>query len=581
MHARSSWPTLDLRPMRPPRPGRRRSLLASAAAAGLVAASLVASSVDATAALHLTGIATAQARVAGMAPPNVLSPELIQTIVAQGSTPLENTSLDGVVAYYGYLKDGDPMLPVDFKDPKEAQKTEPDKNTYLVLKGQHGADPNYDYGTHFLYQGHELGPRGYITRINLDADGAHKVTLLASTQVATPNLPAGNLPVIDGSVWNPFTKTLLFSYEGNGDTTGGIWEATADYPSKVVDRLGLFGRGGFEGMQEDNDGNIWIVEDIGGKAGTTGTGLATNNAKQPNSFIFRFVPYTKHDLNGGGKLQVLQVKDHGVVSTFTGGAAPSQAQIDADITSTFMKDLHTYGNSFDTHWLTIHDTKVDGTSMFSASLLAKTKGGTPFKRPENGQFRPASGFTEFVFTETGDTNATSGANGPSGAGLGGWGGLFRLSQVDPSSDNGKLRPFFLGDLAHTGLDNITFLDRNNVIAVEDAGDGIHAARNGLDSAFVFHYGSNNQSTTPVRFLAQGRDPSATLDSANAGFGKNETDNEITGIHLSDGNASVSGLIGTRNPLFRHPDAHEADRWRLFYTQQHGDNPTFEILVDPH
>ena len=41
----------------------------------------------------------------------------------------------------------------------EATKSEPDKNTYLVVKGQHGADPKYDYGTHFLYQGHELGRR--------------------------------------------------------------------------------------------------------------------------------------------------------------------------------------------------------------------------------------------------------------------------------------------------------------------------------------------------------------------------------------------------------------------------------------
>src|SRR5262249_35486223 len=144
---------------------------------------------------------------------------------------LENTSSDGVVAYFGYLNDGAPLVPTNFASPTEAQKTEPDKNTYLVLRGQHGFDAGYDYGSHFVYQGHELGPRGYITRINLDADPAHKVTLLASEQVGTSNLPAGHIPVIDGSVWNPFTRTLLFSSEGNGTTTGGIWEATPDYPS--------------------------------------------------------------------------------------------------------------------------------------------------------------------------------------------------------------------------------------------------------------------------------------------------------------------------------------------------------------
>ena len=56
-------------------------------------------------------------------------------------------------------------------NPTEAKKTEPDKNTYLVFKdGLPGADPSYDYGTHFLFQGHEIGSPGYITRINLDAE---------------------------------------------------------------------------------------------------------------------------------------------------------------------------------------------------------------------------------------------------------------------------------------------------------------------------------------------------------------------------------------------------------------------------
>ena len=48
------------------------------------------------------------------------------------------------------------------------------------LKGLKGADPSYDYGTHFLFQGHETGSPGYVTRVNLDADTAHRVTLLAT-----------------------------------------------------------------------------------------------------------------------------------------------------------------------------------------------------------------------------------------------------------------------------------------------------------------------------------------------------------------------------------------------------------------
>ena len=553
---------------------RRRLVLLGAAGAALA----VVTSASALGTLHLSPVA-AEPKVAGMAPPNVLSPQLTESIVAQGSVPLENPSADGVVAYYGYLADGSPMLPTSFTAPSEAQKTEPDKNTYLVLTGQHGADAGTRYGRHFLYQGHELGPRGYITRVNLDADAAHRVTLLASTQVATANLPAGNLPVYDGSAWNPFTRTLLFSSEGNGTATGGVWEATPDFPSTVVDRLGLFGRGGYEGIQEDGDGNIWLVEDIGGKTGTAGAGLATNNAKQPNSFLFRFVPYMKGDLGAGGRLQVLQVKGtDGNAVTFTGGDAPTQAQVDADATSTFMRDLHTYGSSFATRWITIHDTATDGTATFNANALAKARGGTPFKRPENGQFRPASGFTDFLFTETGDTSATSGANGPSGASFGGWGGVLRLTQAGPSSSTGTLRPFFLGDINHTGLDNITFLDRDQVIVVEDAGDGLHTSRGTLDSGFVLPMVQPGRAPAPVRFLGEGRDPSATIDSASGGLGKNEGDNEITGIHVSDGDPSVRGLIGANEPQFLHPGDKGAGSWRLFWTQQHGDNMTWEVTL---
>jgi len=53
--------------------------------------------------------------------------------------------------------------------------------------------------------------------------------------------------------------------------------------------------------------------------------------------------------------------------------------------------------------------------------------------------------------------------------------------------------------------------------------------------------------------------------------QNDGDNEITGWHQSDGDPTVNGLLGAKIPKpFR-------DGWRLFFTQQHGDNNTFEIL----
>lgn len=504
-----------------------------------------------------TSVARANPKAPGLASPNKLSPELTENAVAQGSWPLENPT--ATIGYYGFLSNG-PMVPLAGTT-VEASKTEPDKNTYLVLKDQHGFDPHYDYGRHFLYQGHETGA-GYITRINLDADTAHRVTLLA-----TQDTDGKALPVFDGSVWDPFAGRLLFSAElGNA---GGIWQATPDFPSTVVNLSGIIGQGGYEGMQVDSAGRIWIVEDVGGKAGS-GT-LST--AKQPNSFVYRFIPRHRRDLTDGGTLQVLQIEGLDHKPIVFGGT--SQAAIDADILSQAMKDLHSYGDAFRTNWITVHDTSVDGTTPYDANALAKAKGGTPLKRPENGQFRPGTGFRQFFFTETGDTNAASPAN----AAHGGWGGILKLTQNDPTSDHGWLTLAYGGDLAHTGLDNVAFLSKDGLVAGEDAGDGLHASRNALDSAFLIDVRVHGPQT-PIRLIAEGRDSAATIDSSLSGTPgyQNEGDNEITGIHVSDGDPSIHGLIGTYAPRpFRSPD-HGNLRWRVFWTQQHGDNVTYEITM---
>jgi secreted PhoX family phosphatase len=100
--------------------------------------------------------------------------------------------------------------------------------------------------------------------------------------------------------------------------------------------------------------------------------------------------------------------------------------------------LHTYGKVFSTKWVTIHNTANDGNAPFNANTLAKAAHATPFKRPENGVFRPGSKFGKFFFTETGDTSDSSVENTTSG----GWGGLFKLEQSDPSADTGKISVFF-------------------------------------------------------------------------------------------------------------------------------------------
>jgi hypothetical protein len=93
----------------------------------------------------LTPVPAANARAAGFAPANTLSPEVADVVVAQGSTRLENQT--ALIGSYGYENDvvdelGQPvMVPAGAAFPSEAQKTEPDKNTYLVFEdGQPGAD---------------------------------------------------------------------------------------------------------------------------------------------------------------------------------------------------------------------------------------------------------------------------------------------------------------------------------------------------------------------------------------------------------------------------------------------------------
>jgi hypothetical protein len=494
-----------------------------------------------------TNVPNANQKSLGVVAVDALSPELRQIAAAQGAIKLENPT--ATVPYYGYDGDQPNLVPLPTAPTVEAHKTEPDKNTYLVKRGLSGADAHYRYGTHFLFQGHESGTPGYLTRINLDADAAHRVTLLATQDVAGKPLPD-----FDGSTWDPFAKRLLFTAELGAN--GGVWQASLDVPSKAQDISGLTGRGGYEGVQNDDHGNIYLVEDVGGTGGVT-----TPHAKQPNSFVYRVLPEDPTDLTKGGSLQALQVLNGDHPITFHAG------QNDADILGSDMADLHAYGKTFHTKWVTLHDTTVDGNTPFDANALAKAKSATAFKRPENGVFQPDGTFRHYYFTETGDTNATTQAD----AGHGGYGAVMSLTQ-DPTSNDGSLTMLYRGDVTHTGLDNIQFVSRTALAVVEDAGDTLHTQRNALDSGYLLDttasYGGGRQ---PLRFLAQGRDASATIDSACGSACGNDGDNEITGIHASNGDPTIHGVLGEQAPqLF-------TKGWRLFYTRQHGDNVTFEVI----
>jgi len=455
--------------------------------------------------LSLTSVPNPNTSSTGYAPPNILSPELSGIVVAQGATRAEYPD-PSTVSYYGYDNDklnpaGQPVM-VPAGGLAEAHKTEPDKNTYLVFKhGLAGSDSNYDYGTHFLFQGHESGTPGSITRINLDADAAHRVTVLA-----TKDSSGASIATIDGSTWDPSAKRLLFTTEGASRPT---YAATPDYPSTVTDVSGSLGRGGYEGIQNDSAGDIWIVEDVSGdvKAGAS-------FAKRPNSFVYRYTPSHPGDLEHG-KLEALQV--------LNGSGAPITWASQAALNAPDEVALYAYGNTFRTRWVLVHDT-ASGTAPFNANTLARAAGATPFKRPENGLFRPGSRFREFYFDETGDTNIA----GEESSTAGGWGSIMKLTQSSPTASTGTLTMFYKSDEPHAGLDNVAFLSSHQVTFVQDAGDNIHQDF-GFDSGYVWdtNVDYSNPSNQPSRWLAEGRDPSATIDADTANTG-NETDNEITG-----------------------------------------------------
>ena len=477
------------------------------------------------------GVPNANQRVG--APATVIDPDFQLKVIATGIEPLENPS--GVITLFGMLSTG--------------VQTEPDENTYLVLDHNPGGPtPGFDYGRHFLFQGHENGaPFAYITRINLDVPrgSPHRITLLTPVNPATGNTGFGS---IDGSTHNPFTNTLLFTQERGAD--GGVIQVTVDWPPQVNTLDAFLGKAGYEGIHPDKDGNIYIIEDAGG---TTSHTPAINNARQPNSFVYRFVPKNPSRIEDGGDLQALQVIIDGSPVVFGGPGA-----VDSDILAPAQLKLHTPGTSFPIKWVTIHTSNPGDTASFDANARAKAAGATPFKRPENMAWLPGSNFRTFFFCPTGDTDRVAGDN-PTLQARGSYGSIFRVDLRDDDHDanDGRISLFFLGDQTHNSFDNLAFMNEHQLMATEDRGDTLHIQLNTLDSVWAFDVKSANK--TPLRFIALGRDASAIVHAE---------DNEPTGLFVSNGSANPKHLLGTSENLAQA---------RGFFTQQHGDNTVYEFV----
>jgi len=477
----------------------------------------------------------ANANAASGSPANVLSSDFHTTVVVSGTDPIENPGT--FITTYGRLS--------------TAVATEPDQNAYVVIPGKvRGPTRGYNYGHHFLIQGHEnAGNLAYVTRVNLDVnDPAHRITNLT---------PEGgdaltHFSRIDGSTYDPFTNSVLATQEGGASDGGMIEISMGNFPATITTRYGAIGQCGLEGVHVDNKGRIYLVEDTGGTGASNDQNDingANKVARQPNSYVFRFLPYDPKDLNAGGKLQALQVRVDGQPLVF--GGTTAQAVFD-DVWSTKQVELHS-GASFPARWITIHDTAVS-TASFDCNATARGAQATPFKRPENGAFRPDGTFQHFFFATTGDTNNLSG----SVAGLaqrGAWGGVFELDET--SINNGTIKLVALGDGTHNSFDNITWGDSNTFMVTEDRGDTLHDQLNTLDSIWAYPM---SDLANPLRVLAQGRDASAS--------GAGIEDNEPTGVFVSGGGKTRADMYGTTASMTGS---------RGFFTQQHGDNVTYELI----
>ncbi len=476
----------------------------------------------------------ASANKAEGSPADVFSSDFSATVVATGSDALENPS--GPITTFGDLVDD--------------ASTNPDQNLFLVIDGQtKGPTKGYDYGHHFLIQGHEISHDfAYVTRLNLDVtDPAHHVTLL--TPVGGDGLT--HFDSFDGSAYDPFTKSLLFTQEKT-NSKGGVIEVSMGWPPKATSRGGSIGVCSYEGIHTDNAGRVYIVEDASGKSVSNDENNIDGPekvAKQPGGYIYRFVPTDKSDL-GAGRLEALQVWVDGAPLTFGG---VNERNAFKDVWSPKQVELHS-GASFPTKWITIHDTAKDGTAPFDCNHAARDAGATPFKRPENGMFRPDGTFRTFVFATTGDTNNESGSV-PGLAERGAWGALFQLT-LDAKQQDGSVQVIALGDSTHNSFDNVTWGDSNTILTTEDRGDTLHDQLDTLDSVWAYPL---NAMTSPLRVVALGRDKSAS--------GDGQEDNEPTGVFVSNGESTRADQYGTTGNMV---DA------RGFVTKQHGDNTVYEL-----
>ena len=241
-------------------------------------------------------------------------------------------------------------------------------------------------------------------------------------------------------------------------------------------------------------------------------------------------------------------------STATDGAA---AALD-DAMGANILAIHS-GQSQQAKWVTIHDTAVDGTAPFDANAAGQGRlGANAAEAPGEREVRAGDGLQVLRGgrdrRHEQDRPATSRAPPPAPPGA----RCCASTCPRPGADSATVKAVVVGDQAHASFDNVAFLDKKTVLLTEDRGETLHQQANALDSLWSFDITKplDQINADAKRLIAQGRDPEATGDIAlkepapPTALTHNDGDNELTGIHVSDGSTSPSGILGSELPKQR-------------------------------
>ena len=138
-----------------------------------------------------TNVANPQPRTVGVAAPSALSAELDEVIVAQGSMKLDG----GTAAnpYYGYDGNRSDGAGAQLATPRRRRRSPTRTRTSCSRTGSRAPTRTTTTAPTSSSRVMSSGSPGFITRVNLDADAAHRVTLLASKDVG-----GNDLKTIDG-----------------------------------------------------------------------------------------------------------------------------------------------------------------------------------------------------------------------------------------------------------------------------------------------------------------------------------------------------------------------------------------------